>query len=174
MKLLFSSLMGLPIGSIEDRAKVGVVGDIIINPDDGLLLGIIAKTGILNTQPRFVSWSDIREVEGGAVVINSKDDLCEIDEVIRVKEVIDKKFSLTGLPVVTTDGNSIGDVYDFEVDMDKKSLTKIFCRALLGRRHIISKSNIVRIELDKVVVRGAVVKSKLSVGTSVRAVKSPA
>ncbi len=125
-------------------------------------------------QPRFVSWSDIREVESGAVVINSKNDLCEIDEVIRVKEVIDKNFSLTGLPVITTDGNNIGNVYDYEIDMEKKSLTKIFCRALLGRRHIISKSNIVRIEFEKVVVRSAVVKSKLSIDTSVRAVKSPA
>jgi len=171
---MFSSLMGLPIGSIEDRAKVGVVGDIIINPDDGLLLGIIAKTGILNIQPRFVSWADIREVESGAVVINSKDDLCEIDEVIRVKEVIDKNFSLTGLPVVTTDGNSLGDVYDYEIDVEKKTLFKIFCRALLGQRHIISKSNIVRIELNKVVVRSAAVKSKISMGTTAHAVKSPA
>lgn len=146
------------MGSLEDKAKVGTVSDIVIDPDDGSVLGLIIKKNFFDISQYAVSWQDIRDIDKNGLVIGSKESILPIDEIVRIGNLQKEKFNIIGLPTVTSDNSNLGDVYDYEIDFKIGVLSKIFCRALLGKKRIISQSKIIRIDKDKIVVRSGALK----------------
>lgn len=150
------------MGSLEDKAKVGTVDDIVIDPDDGSVLGLIIKKNIFDMNQHAISWQDIREIDKNGVVVLSSEVILPIEEVVRIKELQKKDFNMIGLPVETRDGYRIGAVYDFEINPNSGTLAKIYTHRLLSNNRIISRSNIIEIKFDKIIIRADAIKKVLT------------
>lgn len=160
MKLLRSDIIGLPVGALEEKAKIGVVSDVVVNPDNGTILALIIKTGFLRQERKVVDWQDVRVVEKSGVVVGTVEQLIALEEMVRVEQLIKDGFHLVGLPVFTTSGQKIGRVNNFRFDSVTDSLNQLYVRGFWGPNRIIGMSSIVRIELRKVVVRNNEAKNR--------------
>lgn len=153
MNLLHSNIAGLPVAAAEQRAKIGIVKDLVISPDDGAILGIIIGIGLMYLNPKIITWQDIRSLAKDGVVTSSSDDLLPMKEVIRIKNLLESHFNLIGLPVFTASDEKLGKVYDYTIETALGQLKSIICP---GR--IITKSKIIRIESKKIIVASGVKK----------------
>jgi len=167
MTFLYSQIIGLPVGSIEDRAKVGSVRDIVINPDDGKVLGLTVRAHFFGSQPQIISWQDVRDIDKNGAVVTSKEVIVSIDEIVRAADLLNDNFNLIDLPVETTSGQAIGAVSDYEIDGTVGALTKIHTRQLLGKNRIINHSKILRIQRDKIIIRADGERSRAAIAKTI-------
>jgi|AntRauTorckE6833_2_1112554.scaffolds.fasta_scaffold49067_3 sporulation protein YlmC with PRC-barrel domain len=91
---------------------------------------------------------DIREISNIGMIIDSSDEIVELDEVIRLKEIYKLNFDLEGIKVINEDDKKLGKVSSYNVNIDtflveqllvKKSALKSFndTGLLIHRKQII-------------------------------------
>lgn len=153
-----SDVLSLPVGGLEDHAKIGIVKSIIVNPDNGYILGIIVGTGPIYLHTLFASWQDIKDITPEAVVIQSSDALLQIADVVRAHELIKDDFGVINLPVETRDGRRLGRVNDYSINTKGGYLSKLEVTSFIGPSRIISKKSIIKITPSKVIVRSNLAK----------------
>jgi len=164
MQLLASELIDMPIGAIDEQSKVGTIEEIVISPEDGKLLGLIVGSGILGFNKSSIGWQDILDADKNGLVIQTSDNLLSVEDNIRISEVIQTGFSLDNLPVETKSGQKLGNINDYSLNMESGNLSKIHVHQLLPPQdRIISRSNIISINKDKVVVRDLPAKEEVRV-----------
>lgn len=112
MLKLFSQVQGLPIVSVNTESRVGIIDDIVIDPENGhiMALRVKAKDFIL-AKIRYVIWIDVLEISN-AIYVQDPSNVVEADEVVRMKKIILGYFPLIGLTVKTTSGKRLGVVED--------------------------------------------------------------
>jgi len=175
MQIEASKLIDMPVGSIDEQSKVGTIADIVVNPDDGKLLGFIVSSGLLGFNKMTISWQDIIDSDTNGLVVQTSENLMPVADNVRIAEVVKDEFTLDDLPVETKSGQRLGNVYDYTVNMELGSLTKIFVRQLLPPQdRIISRSNIISISKEKIIVRNLPAKVKLKAEAAVSAMPEPA
>lgn len=148
--VLASSLKGLPIASIQDNAKVGVVKSALIETTSGNILGMVASQGLFNP-PHFVAFNDIKSISRDGLVVQSKDDIVVIADVVKAKEAYDKGFSIIGLKVRAKSGKRLGHVTDLSLSLEMGCIAQFYVSALLGER-IISRTKVIDITKKGVTV----------------------
>jgi uncharacterized protein YrrD len=152
MLILYSKLVGLPIIELENQTKLASVLDIIVEPKNGKVLGILAKVGQILVKDQLVAARDISQVLPTAILVADGERVTAIDEVVRINELYKKRFSLFGKKVVTKSGKLLGKVNDFLIDEESLSLVKLYVRHLLSDR-IIPYSAVIKIDDKAVVVK---------------------
>lgn len=152
MLTLYSKLVGLPIIELENQSKLASVLDVVVDPKNGRILGLIAKVGSLLPRDQLVAARDINQVLPTAILVADAERLTAMDEVVRVNELYKKRFTLFGKKVVTENGKALGRVNDYLLDDEALALVKIYVRHLLSDR-IIPYSAIVKIDDKTVVVK---------------------
>ncbi|HLB32437.1 MAG TPA: PRC-barrel domain-containing protein [Patescibacteria group bacterium] len=160
MNLLRSEIIGRPVGALEEKAKVGVARDVIVNPEDGRVLALVVGTGIFRQGQKVVGWQDVRAVEESGVVIGSVEQMLAPREIVRVDQLMKDGFHLVGLPVVSTGGQKIGRVNNFCFDAVTGRLTQLYVRGYWGPNRIINWATVMRIEPNRVVIRHNETKGK--------------
>ena len=163
MNLLYSQIIGKPIGALAEKAKVGTVKDIVVNPEDSRVLAALVQSGFLGWRRGVVDWRDMRAFDDHGVVVSGAQNVLALEEIVRVRDLIKRGFSLLGLRVITTTGVRLGLVRDFEINWEMGALVKIYVRGFWGPKRIIGRSAIVRIELDCVVVKNGEVKKEAKI-----------
>ncbi len=102
--------------------------------------------------------SDIREWSSLGVVINSEDDIMEVDENMpKLKQLIESKFELDGINVRTTSGKRLGKVrsYIFETDgffVVKLYIEKTGLLSLLNQTLIVERDAVVNVTNKFIVI----------------------
>jgi len=149
--------------------RLGRIGDIIINPDSGKVVGLlVAPSGRKVVAPiDIISWTNY-------VKIHDELDILEMDEVQQISKVLEKDIRIHRSKVFTKSGDYIGQVIDYGIDNKHLSLTcLIVAKGLLGMifwdRKIIAASDIIEITKKGIKVKDLVrpVKmKKLKVATS--------
>lgn len=148
MLILHSKLLNLPVIELENQKKVASVIDLVIEPKNGKLLGLLVRVGAILPKNQLVAARDINQLLPTAILVGDTEKITEIDEVVRVKELYKKKYGLIGRKVVTKSGKMLGKINDFLIDSDAFGLTKIYVRNLFSDR-IIPYSAVIK--MDKVV-----------------------
>jgi sporulation protein YlmC with PRC-barrel domain len=175
MQVEASKLIDMPVGAIDEQAKIGKVADIVINPEDGKLLGFIVSSGLLGFHKLTIGWPDVIECDENGLVIQTSGNLMPIADNVRIAKAVENEFTLDNIPVETKSGHRLGNLYDYAVNMELGSLTKIYVRQLLPPQdRIISRSNIIAITKEKIIVRNLPAKVKVKAEAGVSAIPEPA
>lgn len=148
--VLASSLKGLPIASIQDNAKVGAVKSALIDTKSGNILGMVANQGLF-TPPNFIAFNDIKSISRDGLVVQSKDDIVAISDVVKAKEVYDKGFPIIGLKVKTKSGKRLGRVTDLALSLEMGCIAQFYVSAFLSER-IINRTKVINITKKGVTV----------------------
>jgi len=140
---------------------------LIIDPDTGDLIGILILEGFGKRKLKSLAAKDIITITNKYILIDSYENLGELDEIIRIKKVLDKKITIRKCPVYTVSGKFLGKVKDFSVNFKSMRLERIIVDSLWTvnstRHYLISFSQIISIEPGKITVEDATISRKNTV-----------
>src|SRR3990172_816069 len=111
-------LIGLPVAAMDTQSKIGEIRQILIDPENGRLLGFVVHGGGIFSPKKVLSVTDIRDWDPNGLVTSSIENLVEPKEIVRIKEVLDKKIFLIGMRAKTESGKSLGVIEDLLIDTD--------------------------------------------------------
>ncbi len=131
MEMLYSKIVGMPVFSPESLRPHFSVQDIVFDPDNGKVIGILLDRRGSN----LIAPMDIISIKHG-VLIGSASDVVDVDDVLRVKEVFEDGRNIIGKKVKTEGGEILGKVVDASIDGLGLSLVKIHtAKVILGMVH---------------------------------------
>lgn len=143
---------GMAVGALDEGVKIGAVRRIVVNPESIKLIGFVIKSGTVLAAIKAVSFLDVVDIDRNGIVIRSRDSLVEIGEVVRIGELVKKRFSLIGLPVRTKDKKNFGRVIDAVVETTTGDILRIYTKYLF-RDLVFERSQIQKVTLGEVVVK---------------------
>lgn len=146
----------------EDSSRtVGRILNVLIDPDNGQVVAFSLDFSF----QRVIVPMDIRGWFREVVIARS-DDVLGIDDVVRVREVLNKDAMIFKNRVFAKNANHsaknseryLGRVHDFSINIEQMMLSKIFvAKSLLGlvrfQQRIIPFSQILEIQRDKILVK---------------------
>ena len=109
------NLLNTKILSVQTSSAIGVITNIIVDPDNLKIIAFYIEGPLISKTAYILDVNSIREYSRYGMVIDSIDELVEKEDVIKISNVIDLDFSLTGLKVETKKGSKLGKVTDFNV-----------------------------------------------------------
>ena len=118
-------LSGLAIIDVRDGKKLGTVGETVISPDHGRLLGFVIKSpGLLHQDESSIEIEDVRSIGADAVTV-------EGDEIVHRIDAMPEPFqqarsgdrTLIGRKIVTQGGSLVGKVADLVISEDERRAT---------------------------------------------------
>lgn len=107
-----SSVMGLQTGS-----ELARVDDALIDPWTLSIIAYKLDGPLLSEHPSFLLITDVREFSNLGMIVDSSDEFVGQDDVIKIKQISELRFSPLGLKVVDEHGVKLGKVEDYSVEV---------------------------------------------------------
>ncbi len=126
MLQLSGSLLNRPVLSLRTGGLVATTTGMIINPNNLKIEGFYCTDGFHRKKEVILLFQDIRDVIPQGIVINDYDALAEPEELVRLKSLMDLRFSLMGKSVKTVSKNRVGKVVDFATDTNTMFVQKLY------------------------------------------------
>lgn len=144
----------MAVGSIRSAGRIGKVVSLVINPHNLHIDGITCRI-IGERSDQLISPSDIRDISPKAVVIDDHDRLMDPSDAVRLRPIMELRFSLEKLKAYVG-SKRVGMVEDFAVDQQSLFIQKVYVRpTLLGRlstdRLVFSRSQVQEVTKSKIV-----------------------
>jgi len=146
MFLEAKKLIGLPLAAEDIQAKVGEIAQIVIDPENGRLLGFLVKTGGLFSPTLALSIVDVRAWDPNGLVTGSIENLVPSKEIIRLQNVLEKKIDFLKMSAKTESGKGLGIVENLLIDTDTETVTKYYLKDLLGKSRVLGADKVVRVD----------------------------
>ena len=158
MLLLGERLLGTPVMSLQVGTKIATTVEPIIDPRNLIILGYEVDGPLLESHPKFIRIADIRELSDIGMIIDSSDELVDLDDVIKIKEVLSLNFTLVGMKVVDERGHKLGKVEDYILDTDSFVIQQLSVKggilsSLSSTGHMIHRSQITEISDTVITVK---------------------
>lgn len=180
MLVISEAVSDKKVMSIHAGGAIAITGDAIIDPKN---LKIVAFSVAAKGLKYFsvIHSSDIREWSALGVIINSEDDVMEVDENMpKIREIIESNFKLEGIGVRTEAGKRLGRVknYVFETDgffvvkfyVEKSSMLGLFSQPLVIERdsvvNVTNKFIVISDDKAKAKVKASKAKKEIEYGFS--------
>jgi len=163
MYALASKLASLPIISLQTGEAVAWTKQPLI---DITKLEIIAFecNAPQHRRPLVLMAQDIRQVAADCLIVDSEDELSEPGDIVRLKSLLETKFSPLGKPVVAESGRKLGTVDDYSINLQTSLVQKLhvrqsLLRAWLGTSLAIDRTQIIDVTPHRIVVRDATIET---------------
>jgi sporulation protein YlmC with PRC-barrel domain len=155
-----------PILSLRTGGPIGHALNPVINPNNLKIEGWYATAKGERTS-YIVPISEVRDIINKGIVVNDHSSLTNVDDLVRLKSVIDLGFEIIGKQVVTENKHKLGKVADFAVDDQSMLIKKLYVNQSLIKnlsiqQLVVDRNQIVELDNRRVVVRDASIKSGAS------------
>jgi len=140
-----TKLIGLPVAAEDALSRVGAVKQIVIDPEDGQILGFLVATGFFSPD-QALSAMDIKYWDKNGLVTGYEENLVDVSEIVRMKAVVDKNINFLEMSAETASGKSLGQVEDLVIDTDTSSVVKYCLRDMLGKSRVLTSDKVVKID----------------------------
>lgn len=168
MNRLASEIIGRGVIVRQETVLIGHIQEIVINPEDGRLAGLIIKEGFGKGKLKAVAEKDMLGLNEKFVLISSYNALGDLDEIVRIKNILDLGIKIKNCKVQTISGIVLGKTVDYSVDFKLGKLSRLYVNPKnwrkITRQHIIDSKCIIRIEKDKIIVDDTCLKEKKGSG----------
>lgn len=160
MLIYNSRLLNLPILSVQDSGKIGIVSTTIVDPDSLKIIAFRVHGSVGPEGGNLLDANSIREYSDYGLVIDSTDELVQDNDVVKISEVLELNFSLLGLKVVTKKGSKLGKIVDFTVSDDNFSVAQIIVKRPAIKSFLDTELTIPRIEIVEITDYKVIVKDE--------------
>lgn len=109
-------VLGLPVISLSEAAKLGVVGDVVIDPKRRSVVALVVDDAAGRPSTRMLPFESIRGLGPDAVIVESESSATETRDLPGLHTLIDGPVRMVGLQVLTEDGRLVGLVSDVVMD----------------------------------------------------------
>lgn len=127
-----ASFKTMTVGSIRSAGRIGRINGLVINPHNLHIDGITCRI-VGERSDQLIMPTDIRDISPQAVIIDDHDRLIEPADAIRLKPIMELKFSLEKLNAYVGK-KRVGVVMDFAVDEKSLFIQKIYVQPTLLNR----------------------------------------
>lgn len=145
MMIEAKKLLGLPLAAEDSQSRIGTVKQIVIDPDDGRILGFLVSAGLFSAA-KALSSMDIKYWDQNGLVTECEENMIDVDEVVRIKAIVDKNINFLEMSAETETGKNLGQVEDLIIDTDTSSVVKYCLRDLLGKSRIFPSDKVIKID----------------------------
>ncbi|MDO8686827.1 MAG: PRC-barrel domain-containing protein [Candidatus Berkelbacteria bacterium] len=146
MMIEAKKLIGMPVAAFDTQSKIGEIRELIIDPENGHLMGFLVQVSGLFSAGKILSEVDIREWDPNGIVTEKEENLVEPEEIVRIDNILKKKINLIGIGAKTESGKSLGNVENLLIDTDTSSVTKYYLKDMLGNSRIFTSEKVVKID----------------------------
>jgi len=164
MQISARDILGLPIYTRVEEKKVARASGLIVLPDNGKIVALLAATGFWG-QPKLVAAEDILEIKENKIFIHSQRELLELDEIISAKKTLEQKIQILGSRVYTEEGKKLGQVTNFWFDHEGWYLTKIEVgpsfNTMFLKKILVGWKDIIKIEPGKIIISADIILDKV-------------
>lgn len=159
MLLLTAKLIGQPVLSLRTGGEVAMSHMPIINPDSLKVLGFYCYDKFSGDELILLA-QDIREHISRGFVVNDHEVLTDPEDLIRMHDILHKRYDPIGKTVVTNHKRTLGKVSDYAVDNQSLFISKLYVtprllKSLVGSNLSIDRSQIVEVTDKHIVVKEA-------------------
>jgi uncharacterized protein YrrD len=167
MLLMGLQLINKPVMSLRTGGPIGTVVEIIINPNNLKIEGWFVDDGSRKQRAVLLS-QDIRDIIDQGFVVNDHDALSDVNELVRLKSVLDLGFELVGKSVITKAKQRLGKVNDYAFDKDGFVIQKLYVnqsivKSFSGGAAIVDRTQIIEINRRQIIVKEATVPGRTSI-----------
>jgi len=150
MLIQATKIIGLPVAAIDTQSKIGEVKKIVIDPENGSVLGmVVAPTGFFAKQ-KILSSQDIIDFDKNGIVTKSDENLLDTHEVIRIEKILANNIKIIGQKAITSSKNRLGTINDILIDLDTLAIVKYYISGLFQER-ILTSDKLVKITKDALI-----------------------
>lgn len=161
-----TKLLNLPIASEESMSKIGIISEIIVDPENGVVCGLQVKPLGLFSPKKVLSVVDILAWDPNGIVTRDEENLVDASEIVRIEKILEKQIFLIGLKAETENGKNLGQVEDFLIDTETQTVSKYYLKNLFGESLILGHDKVVRID-KKIIFTDDVGEGETSPGMEV-------
>ncbi len=164
MQKLFSEFNKTLVISRQEKTAIGFLKNVILNPENGKAVGISFETPDRDNMTLVASTSAIVGTGLNFIMIDKIDSVGSPDEIIRVKEILDKGIELIDSKVIDEDGRNMGRVNNYSINLKTLRLRRLYVLSsslikLIAKEIIIPEEDIIKIEKNKITVRSGKIKA---------------
>lgn len=167
MTILLSTIFKVPVYALDIQAKVGFVDSYVIDPKDGRLIGFLIRKNFFKPL-KILAFDDVIEINANAIVTKAEEQIMEVSEIVRAKDILNAGIKVLNQKVVTNSRKSIGRVEDLLVNTQTGMITKYYVKTLLESR-IIPAEKVIKITHKEIVVQDDVLESKIQMAAEAAA-----
>lgn len=159
MLTLGQQLLGKKIMSLRISRPIGIVTEVIVNPNNLKIEGWHA-TDLGDKKHVILLSQDVRDIIPQGFVVNDHEALTQSGELIRLKEILSYNFNLIDKTVVSDYKRRLGKVADYAFDKDtfiiqKLHVSQSILKSFTGGALMIDRSQIIEITNKRITVREA-------------------
>lgn len=152
-----NELKGKAIISLRDGEKIGQVDDVLIDPESLRISGLVSSSGgLLDQRNRIILASDIDRWGKDAVLVQDANVSRSLSDVPDREHWLSATSKLSGLSVVSSSGDKIGQIDDVLVDKDGRmvayKVSSGFADRSFGRSREIPANTTKKMGKDVVIV----------------------
>jgi sporulation protein YlmC with PRC-barrel domain len=156
MLLLSTDLLKKQVLSLRTNTPNATVIGPIINPNNLKIEGFHCRDRYNKAELILVS-QDIRETLANGYIVNDHDVLVKVEDLIRLKDVININFNLIGKQVETISKHKVGKVTDYATDIDSMFVQKLYVgqpiyKNLSGGNLVVDRSQINEITPKRIII----------------------
>jgi sporulation protein YlmC with PRC-barrel domain len=142
--------------SLRTGGQIALATAPIINPNNLKIEGWYCQDRF-SKQPLILVSQDIRDFIKQGIVINDHDVLSEVDELVRLKPIVELQFELLGKTVYTNHKKRLGKVSDYAVDSSSLYIQKIYVnqsiiKSFSGGGLSIDRTQVIEVTPKRVVI----------------------
>lgn len=167
MLQLSGALLNRPVLSLRTGAVIATTTNAIINPNNLKIEGFYCQDAASKEQ-LVLLYQDIRDVVPQGLVVNDHDVLTRSTELVRLQDVLNINFQLSGKSVVTASGEKIGKVNDYATETTTMFVQKLYVgqsllKNLSGGTLSVERTQIIEITSRKIVIQDPLQPTKVAV-----------
>lgn len=156
MLQLSNSMHNVPVMSLRTGSPAATAIEPIINPKNLKIEGFYCED-IFDKTELILLFQDIRDILEAGFLVDDHEALVEPEELVRLKEVLEQRFSLLGKPIETVAKEKVGKVSDYAVETTTMYIQKIYAsqsllKSLTGGSLSIDRSQIIDVTDKKVII----------------------
>lgn len=168
MLVLSERLVKAPIMSLQTGEQLAVTKEPIIDPRRLQIVAFYCEGSGLSKNQSVLHTADIREYSELGLIVNNNEDIMPLDDLVRLKEVLEFSFKLLDTKVIDTVQNKLGKVSNFAIDPRNFYIQKLYIRppllqSLNEAELVIDRTQIVEVNSEVIVVKAPTVEEKKKV-----------
>lgn len=152
-------LINFPILSLHVGSEIARISELIIDPNSLKLIAFRLESPLIRDEVGdILPLSSVREFSRHGFIIDSIDEFISEDEVISIKKIIDLRFALPGLKVITKKKTKLGKVSSFTLNASTWEVQQIIVqrpvmKSFLDPELTISRQSIIEVDDYKIIVK---------------------
>lgn len=111
-------ILGLPLITISDGKEMGVIRQLVINPEMGRIEFLLLNDGPWYTEPKVLPYELVLGIGHDAVTTESATALDALPETAEVVQFLERKVEVIGTRVITRRGRMIGLVAEMAIEIE--------------------------------------------------------